>query len=95
MLLLLRYPTFIVDLILIHLCTPCPKFLFNWGYCSFPLIFGHPIFEYDSYCLPQLKTWIEEGVRDFSISRASVEWGIKIPNDPDQTIYVWFDALLG
>ena len=39
--------------------------------------------------------WVKEGVRDFSISRAAVEWGIPIPRDPRQTVYVWFDALNG
>lgn len=34
-------------------------------------------------------------MKDFSISRASVDWGIPVPNDNKQTIYVWFDALLG
>ena len=37
----------------------------------------------------------KEGLRDFSISRAAVAWGIPIPQDPAQTVYVWFDALLG
>jgi len=37
---------------------------------------------------------IREGLRDFSISRASASWGIPLPNDPDQKIYVWFDALI-
>lgn len=39
--------------------------------------------------------WVKEGVRDFSISRAAVEWGIPISRDPKQTVYVWFDALNG
>ena len=39
--------------------------------------------------------WVKEGLRDFSISRASVPWGIPISRDPSQTIYVWFDALNG
>lgn len=39
--------------------------------------------------------WVEAGLRDFSISRAAVSWGIPIPRDPAQTVYVWFDALLG
>jgi len=43
----------------------------------------------------QLVTWVKEGVRDFSISRSAVQWGISIPNDPVQTVYVWFDALIG
>lgn len=43
----------------------------------------------------QVQGWVKEGLRDFSISRAAVEWGIPVPGDPKQTIYVWFDALLG
>ena len=39
--------------------------------------------------------WVRAGLRDFSISRAAVAWGIPIPQDPSQTVYVWFDALLG
>ena len=39
--------------------------------------------------------WVRSGVRDFSISRAAVDWGIPIPRDPKQTVYVWFDALNG
>ena len=35
-----------------------------------------------------------EGLRDINISRAGEAWGIRIPFDPEFTIYVWFDALL-
>ena len=34
-------------------------------------------------------------MKDFSISRVNVKWGFTVPNDPNHTIYVWFDALLG
>lgn len=33
--------------------------------------------------------------RDLSISRASTSWGIPVPGDASQVVYVWFDALLG
>jgi methionyl-tRNA synthetase len=33
------------------------------------------------------------GLPDFSISRESVTWGIKLPFDPSQVAYVWVDAL--
>ncbi|HOX39302.1 MAG TPA: methionine--tRNA ligase [Candidatus Brocadiia bacterium] len=36
---------------------------------------------------------IESGLADQSISRQTVAWGIQTPPDPNQTIYVWFDAL--
>lgn len=37
---------------------------------------------------------IEDGLEDFSITRAQIEWGVRVPWDPEQTIYVWIDALL-
>jgi methionyl-tRNA synthetase len=33
-------------------------------------------------------------VRDISLSRENVEWGISVPWNPKQTVYVWFDALI-
>ena len=42
----------------------------------------------------EVLTKLKAGVNDLSISRASVSWGIPIPWDKKQTIYVWFDALL-
>ncbi len=36
----------------------------------------------------------EEGLKDLCVSRKNVNWGIKLPNDKDFTIYVWFDALI-
>jgi methionyl-tRNA synthetase len=36
----------------------------------------------------------KEGVSDLSISRSTFDWGIPVPWDTDQVIYVWFDALL-
>jgi len=37
---------------------------------------------------------LKEGLRDVSVSRAGVPWGIPVPWDKKQTIYVWVDALL-
>jgi methionyl-tRNA synthetase len=36
---------------------------------------------------------IKSGLRDFSISRTSLEWGIPLPWDDKHVTYVWFDAL--
>lgn len=36
----------------------------------------------------------KEEIRDISISRENVEWGIPTPWDSKQTVYVWFDALI-
>jgi methionyl-tRNA synthetase len=43
----------------------------------------------------EVLNFVRQGLQDFSISRVNVDWGLPLPNDPDQTIYVWFDALLG
>jgi len=37
---------------------------------------------------------LKSGIRDVSISRENVEWGIPTPWDKSQTVYVWFDALI-
>ncbi|HPT65692.1 MAG TPA: methionine--tRNA ligase [Candidatus Woesebacteria bacterium] len=37
---------------------------------------------------------LKSGVKDISISRENVEWGIPTPWDKNQTVYVWFDALI-
>jgi methionyl-tRNA synthetase len=36
---------------------------------------------------------IEQGLKDFSVSRARVKWGIPVPEQPDHVLYVWVDAL--
>jgi len=37
---------------------------------------------------------LEDGLQDVSISRQRLPWGIPFPGDSDQTVYVWFDALI-
>lgn len=37
--------------------------------------------------------FVESGLHDLSISRTALSWGIKVPNDPVHTLYVWLDAL--
>ncbi len=36
---------------------------------------------------------IRQGLKDFSVSRARVKWGIAVPEEPDHVLYVWIDAL--
>src|SRR5207247_3102312 len=42
----------------------------------------------------EARRFIEGGLRDFSISRATQTWGVPIPWDPEQVAYVWADALV-
>ncbi len=44
----------------------------------------------------EILSFIKTGLQDFSISRSKKRahgWGIEVPDDPSQIIYVWFDAL--
>lgn len=45
----------------------------------------------------EVLAFIDGGLADFSVSRPAERargWGIPVPDDPSQVIYVWFDALL-
>ncbi len=37
--------------------------------------------------------FVKSGLRDLSVSRTTVKWGIPVPGDEKHVIYVWFDAL--
>ncbi len=37
---------------------------------------------------------IETGLEDVSISRTSIDWGVRVPWDDDHVFYVWYDALI-
>jgi methionyl-tRNA synthetase len=39
-------------------------------------------------------SFIRRGLEDVSLSRPRLKWGLKLPWDPSQRMYVWFDALL-
>ncbi|MDR3581793.1 MAG: methionine--tRNA ligase [Candidatus Pacebacteria bacterium] len=42
----------------------------------------------------EVMSFVEDGLEDVSFSREGKEWGIPVPNDPHQAIYVWADALV-
>jgi methionyl-tRNA synthetase len=43
----------------------------------------------------EIVSFVKSGLRDLSISRATLKWGIPLPDDPKHVFYVWFDALTG
>ena len=43
----------------------------------------------------EVENFVAQGLRDFSISRRHVPWGLPVPGHEGHTFYVWFDALLG
>jgi methionyl-tRNA synthetase len=42
----------------------------------------------------EARSFIQQGLDDISVSRASESWGVRVPWDPSQTVYVWVDALI-
>lgn len=54
----------------------------------------HPAFVQPQMRYNELINIIRGGLRDISVSRSTVKWGVPVPFDTDQTVYVWFDALI-
>jgi methionyl-tRNA synthetase len=43
--------------------------------------------------LNEVRSFVEGGLRDLSISRTSFDWGVKVPGAENHVMYVWVDAL--
>ncbi|OGR66228.1 MAG: methionine--tRNA ligase [Elusimicrobia bacterium GWB2_63_22] len=54
----------------------------------------HPDFLSPRYRAQELLNFVSAGLKDISVSRARVAWGVPVKSDPAHTVYVWFDALL-
>jgi methionyl-tRNA synthetase len=54
----------------------------------------HQDFVAPAHRFQEVKSFVEQGLEDISFSREKKEWGIPVPNDPHQVIYVWADALV-
>lgn len=55
---------------------------------------AHPEFIQPESRRNEIMNLVESGLQDVAITRKGFSWGIRVPFDPEQTIYVWFDALL-
>ncbi len=57
---------------------------------------SRPDFVIPDFRFHEIKSFVERGLQDFSISRlaAKMPWGVPVPNDDTQVMYVWFDALV-
>lgn len=55
-----------------------------------------PDFVIPDYRLNEIRSFVKRGLTDFSISRLKekMPWGVGVPDDEDQVMYVWFDALV-
>jgi methionyl-tRNA synthetase len=54
---------------------------------------NNPHFMYPDFRFNEVKSFVESGLKDISISRKSIKWGIPWPDDPEHVFYVWYDAL--
>jgi methionyl-tRNA synthetase len=54
----------------------------------------HPDFVQPDFRRNEALAFIKSGLNDVSLSRPRLSWGVPLPWDPDQVMYVWFDALL-
>ncbi len=57
------------------------------------------LFKNNDFALPEFRKnemlgFIKQGLQDVSISRVKKGWGIPLPIDDSQVVYVWFDALI-
>lgn len=55
---------------------------------------AHGEFVAPAHRFNEVRAFVEQGLEDVSFSREKKEWGIPVPNDPNQVIYVWADALV-
>jgi methionyl-tRNA synthetase len=53
-----------------------------------------PQFVVPGFRYNEARSFIERGLDDFSVSRAGQPWGVPVPWDTDQVVYVWVDALI-
>ena len=53
----------------------------------------NPTFVRPQSRMNEVVSFVRQGLKDLSITRTTVKWGISLPDDSSHTIYVWFDAL--
>jgi methionyl-tRNA synthetase len=54
---------------------------------------SQPQFVRPDFRLNEVRSFVESGLKDVSISRKTIKWGIPWPDDPEHVFYVWYDAL--
>jgi methionyl-tRNA synthetase len=52
-----------------------------------------PTFVQPDFRMNEVRGFVESGLKDVSISRKTIKWGIPWPGDPEHVFYVWYDAL--
>jgi len=70
--------------------------LSNYQQKLLDLYVARPDFVVPQSRLGEIRSFVERGLKDFSISRlkSKMPWGIPVPDDDEHVMYVWFDALV-
>ncbi len=87
------HPTYTIELI------DEENYFFKFSAFQKPLLdfyAKNPTFVIPDFRFNEIKAFVERGLEDFSISRlkSKMPWGVPVPGDDDQVMYVWFDALV-
>src|SRR5436190_17238185 len=53
----------------------------------------HPDFVLPETRMNEVVSFVRGGLQDLSVSRTNFQWGIPVPGDPKNVMYVWVDAL--
>jgi len=72
------------------------NFFFKLSRYTEPLLAHYrknPNFVYPPTRMNEIVSFVEQGLKDMSISRTAISWGIPFPGYPDHVIYVWMEAL--
>ncbi len=73
-----------------------PSYFFRLSRYQAPLLEhyrAHPDFVRPASRFNEVKAFVEAGLKDLSISRTTLRWGIPFPGAPGHVVYVWVDAL--
>lgn len=68
--------------------------LTNYRAALIDYIDAHPDFIQPVARRNEVRSYVDKFMTDVSVSRSTLKWGIPVPGDDSQRIYVWFDALI-
>ncbi|HEU0117092.1 MAG TPA: methionine--tRNA ligase [Alphaproteobacteria bacterium] len=73
-----------------------PSYFFKlsaWGDRLLKFYDEHPDFILPHSRKNEVISFVKSGMRDLSVSRTAMSWGVAVPNEPKHVMYVWLDAL--
>ncbi|MEN8721634.1 MAG: methionine--tRNA ligase [Alphaproteobacteria bacterium] len=73
-----------------------PSYFFNLSQWQQPLLDyynANPDFVAPKSRRNEVVSFVEGGLKDLSVSRTAISWGVPVPGAPEHVMYVWIDAL--